>query len=113
MKQITEKEKYPTLSRWVKNKLVIKMFGKNPHLAKKNFLEIGCGTGEILEFLDNFKMSGEGTDLFQDAVDIAKERLPRDTRIKVYKKSFFDLKKKYGLILMMDVLEHLEDDDSA
>jgi 2-polyprenyl-3-methyl-5-hydroxy-6-metoxy-1,4-benzoquinol methylase len=113
MRQITEKEKYPTLSRWIKNKLINKMFKDNSYLAQKYFLEIGCGTGEILEFLDNYKMSGEGTDLSQDAIDIAKTRMPKDSKIKIYKKNFFELNQKYGLTLMMDVLEHLEDDDSA
>jgi len=104
------KEKCPTPARYQKNKLIKRIFKEYPFLKKKYFLDI-CGAGEILNFLDKFKMNGEGVDLSKDACEIAEKRVSE--RIKVKQGDFMELKnKKYGLIIMVDILEHIKDDDA-
>lgn len=102
------KEKKPTPSRYQKNKLIKRIFNKYPILKNKYFLDI-CGLGEMLTFLDNFGMKGEGIDLSTEACKIAIKRVSKNIQVK--QGDFMKLeKKKYGLIIMLDVLEHIKDD---
>ena len=102
------KEKYPTPSRYQKNKLIYKIYEKYPLLKDKFFLDI-CGMGEILTFLDKFKMKGWGIDLSERAVEIARGRVSKNIKIK--QQDFTKLRKKFGLIIMGDILEHIKNDE--
>lgn len=107
-----DKEKYPTPSRFFKRRLIKRVFRIFPYLKDKYFLEIGCGAGEPLCFLDSLGMKGEGIDLSHAAVNIATKRVSRN--IRVYCSDFLAIRdRKYDLIQMIDVLEHIEDDKDA
>ncbi|MFA6981615.1 MAG: class I SAM-dependent methyltransferase [Patescibacteria group bacterium] len=76
-------------------------------------LEIGCGTGEITEYLQRY---GEviGLDFSDEAIRFCKQRklkniFKRDiTRLNV--KEFTDKYGKFDLILTLDVMEHIRED---
>ncbi len=70
-------------------------------------LEIGAGCGKNLEFLRSKGFSVEGIDIDPAAVEFSHRK-----NLAVEKKSVenHSFKKKYDLVLMMDVLEHIEKD---
>jgi 2-polyprenyl-3-methyl-5-hydroxy-6-metoxy-1,4-benzoquinol methylase len=86
--------------------MMLKMIPKNA----KTVFEIGAGTGKNLEILKNMGFYVEGLDVSQICVDIAKKK-----GIDLHKSGIenFSFKKKYDLILMIDFLEHVEDDRKA
>lgn len=93
-----------------KAKQIIRMMRQN-HLVSSTICEVGCGAGEVLrqlqENLENDCMFW-GYDISPQAFELsqsrANERLHfRLVDIRQEKESFFDL------ILVLDVLEHLED----
>lgn len=83
-------------------------------ITKKNglkILDIGCGTGETLTFLENFldKPKLFGVDSSAVAIDFAKKRghqkiLKVDAQKLPFKEGTFDY------VLLLDVIEHIEDD---
>ncbi|SRR6266568_4828436 len=106
-------EKNPTWhveeSPW-KARQVMRMV-KRSHIAPKTICEVGCGAGEVLKQLQE-QMDSEclfwGYDISPQAIELSKskanERLHfKLADIKQEQSTFFDL------ILVMDVIEHLED----
>ncbi len=69
--------------------------------------EIGVGCGKNLEFLRSKGYSVEGIDMDPTAVKFSRKKGLDVTRKKIEE---YDFRKKYDLVLMMDVLEHIEDD---
>jgi len=98
---------------WHKGKLSLIASLYNKYLKGKKdlrILEIGCGTGEVLNMLKNW---GEvtGIDYSRKAIDVCKRRGFADLYCEDVNK--LDLSKDYGkydLILALDVLEHIRDD---
>ncbi len=76
-------------------------------------LDIGCGPGQFAEYLLRQCPSIEytGVDFSGVAVEIAKKRCPSATFIKadVFRTDILE-KSEYDLILMLELLEHLEND---
>ena len=78
----------------------------------RNALEIGCGHGVVRELIErDLDISVDGCDLSQHALQMA-EKGKGKGRLLVY--NIFDrnpaMMKAYDLVLLMDVIEHLEDD---
>jgi 2-polyprenyl-3-methyl-5-hydroxy-6-metoxy-1,4-benzoquinol methylase len=81
-----------------------------------NVLDIGCGTGATgVAIRKDFKIEHySGVELMDAAAKIAKERIDYvvsgNIETMINDKKFYDLeKKKYDLILILDVIEHLYD----
>lgn len=110
MKTETEdlKDLCPTPSRYQKDSLLKKIFKLYPELKDNYFLDI-CGNGYMLVKLDQLGMKGEGIDLSKEAIRKAKIKVSKN--IKVYQKDFMAMKEKYGLIIIMDIFEHIQDDE--
>lgn len=79
--------------------------------SELKILDIGCGTGETLSFLENYLDNPKlyGIDNSKIAIDYAKKRGHKNIRqvnaLKLpYKDNTFDY------ILLLDVIEHIEDD---
>jgi SAM-dependent methyltransferase len=79
---------------------------------KARILEIGCGTGHNLEMLSRFGRV-EATELDANARELASKRLGRAVQdsalpnLSAYPEGHFDL------IALLDVLEHVPDDEAA
>jgi cyclopropane fatty-acyl-phospholipid synthase-like methyltransferase len=106
-------EKNPTWhveeSPW-KAKQVIRMLRKD-QIAPKTICEVGCGAGEVLKQLQKY-MGDDcflwGYEISTQALELSKSRANERLHFKLAdlrqeKDAFFDL------ILVMDVIEHLED----
>lgn len=72
----------------------------------KKVLEIGCATGEILNFLKPAK--GVGIDLASKMIEAARAKFPH---LEFWSGSFedFETREIFDYILLADVIEHLED----
>lgn len=68
-----------------------------------SLLEIGCGNGHFLEKIETLGLDIEGIDINRDAVGICKAKGLQVNAINV-----FDLKESYGMVVMFEVLEHME-----
>lgn len=76
-------------------------------------LDIGCGTGEILNFLE--PRSGIGIDSSSQMIQIAQKKFRSNTNLKF---QIFDIGKKafrgnFDYILLVDVIEHLSSVDKS
>jgi 2-polyprenyl-3-methyl-5-hydroxy-6-metoxy-1,4-benzoquinol methylase len=72
--------------------------------SKISILDLGCGDGSFLEYLDPRVFEKEGIDVSQKSVDIC-----RSKGIKTFKGTIFDYpeKKKFDVITLWHVAEHL------
>jgi len=74
-------------------------------------LEIGIGTGANIDILEKFGVL-EGLDVSDESIRIIKDKYPH---IKILNKKFpgETIDKKFDLVCLFDVLEHIEDDSKA
>lgn len=77
------------------------------------FLDVGCGIGDISQHVALKGWSGKAIDFSDIAIANAKLNLASHTSIEVEKKSLFHETGTYNTIFLMDVLEHIEDDNAA
>ena len=92
---------------------VLFTFLKNKNTKTLSVLEIGCGSGfNINYFKDNFK-EFDGCEFNLDMLEIAKQNNPQSNITQGGLP--FDLKidKKYDVIFLLDVLEHIQDDENS
>lgn len=79
-----------------------------------NILDLGCGGGLICEPLARLKANVTGLDFVEQNIKIAKEHA-QSSNLKIkYIHADLDsinLKKKYDLILMLEIIEHLDNWD--
>jgi len=87
-----------------------------PMLEGKKVLEVGCGTGDLLQFLysDNYELVG--SDYSNIYLDKARER---NLSIKLFKADLLDDKfwlqyeNKFDSVIASEVIEHIQDDSKA
>jgi 2-polyprenyl-3-methyl-5-hydroxy-6-metoxy-1,4-benzoquinol methylase len=76
-------------------------------------LEIGCGEGYISKHIQDLGINIEGTDISDRIIQVARKLHPS---VEFRTQSIYDLdgsKKKYDIIFVNQVLEHLEATDAA
>lgn len=66
-------------------------------------LEIGCGNGYFLEKIAPLGLISEGVDINMSAVDVCKAK-----GLRVSGDSVFELTKSYDMVVLFEVLEHME-----
>lgn len=79
----------------------------------QSVLEIGCHTGYLLEVLKEEGIAAEGIDIDPQAVSIAKTRGIPVEHGDIEDPSFLQKLKKFEVVLLMDVLEHLRDPEKT
>jgi len=95
---------------WYKARMVLinEIIGTNISLDAK-VLDFGCGSGAVLEMLKDKGFSNiRGADVSESCVALAKSR---GLEVNLIKTGSLELaKQKYDLILLLDVVEHIEND---
>jgi len=76
----------------------------NPNV--EDMLDVGCGYGFWMDYCKNLGIRSQGIDISPEVVDYAKTKLNLDVTHSDL--VGFEPKKKYDLIMMFDVVEHLE-----
>ncbi|WP_243371831.1 class I SAM-dependent methyltransferase [Geotalea sp. SG265] len=97
---------YPTPSYLLKRKVILDFLGT---VTVDDFLEIGCGAGDLLLALAERGYKGTGIDLSDDAVLTAREKVA-NTLITVAKGEIRAVAGKFDVAIASEVLEHCEDD---
>ena len=94
-----------------RNKIIIWAVKKYAHNFK-DFLEIGCGTGFVLQAIDkafpNNNLSGN--EYFEEGLEHAKKRLPYSS-FQCLDATEMEDHSRYDAIGAFDVIEHIEDDN--
>ncbi len=86
---------------------IIQKIIKNNKIKFKNFCEVGCGVGKIVEniSLNYKKKSFFGYEISKTAYKMCNKKLKN---VKYFNKSIEGINKKFDIILCADVLEHVE-----
>lgn len=77
------------------------------------FLDVGCGIGDVSQNVALKGWHGKAIDFSDIAIEKAKRNLTLFKDIEVEKKSLFQETGFFKTIFVMDVLEHIEDDNAA
>jgi SAM-dependent methyltransferase len=99
-------EWYPTPSYLVKRKVILDFIRKIP---VDNFLELGCGAGDLLMSLAALGYRGIGIDLSEAAVSVASKRV-EGTQVTVLNTDIDHIAGQFDLTIASEVLEHCADD---
>lgn len=99
-------EWYPTPSYLVKRKVILDYLKT---IKVKSFLEVGCGTGDLLYALEQRGYAGVGIDLSAAALSVARERL-RTSLISVEQNDISEVNGLFDVVIASEVLEHIQDD---
>ncbi len=95
---------------WWKADKIIKMIKRNK-LEFSTVVEVGCGAGEILnqlmKKLDDQSIHFTGYEIAPDAYEMCKQR--ENDRLRFYNEDILNKDVSFDLLLMIDVLEHVED----
>ena len=94
---------------------LLKRYRRQRHRQGLRVLDCGCGTGSLMKLLRNSGYIISGSDFSAEAVRIAKQQLgPRPdifTADLTQRQSFG--RRRYDAIVCSEVLEHIEDDETA
>ena len=71
-------------------------------------IDLGCGTGHLVNWLTQKVKSASGIDLSSDHIEFGKRIYPN---INIIQKSLFEVEGKYDLISITDVFEHIRFND--
>jgi SAM-dependent methyltransferase len=77
------------------------------------FLDMGCGAGEFSRHLARRGWQGTAIDYSEDAQERARQNLQALPRITLEQRSLFDVTGRYQTVLILDVLEHVENDQAV
>ena len=96
-----------------RNQLLLQCFKKYFPTAK-NYCEIGCGTGNVLQAIssENSNMTVTGSEIYLSALDYAAQRIPHARLIQA-DICRFPLESEFDVIGSFDVLEHIGNDALA
>jgi len=94
-----------------RRRIMINLVKNLPH---EHVLDLGCGDGSFLaEFSGKIKTSIlAGADISQEALRIARENLPGIEFFQTDLNGKFILNRRFDVIVLSEVLEHLENDDA-
>jgi SAM-dependent methyltransferase len=85
-------------------------------MGKGKCLEIGCGAGDLCATLHGMGYRVKGIDSSERAIQLCRElhkNICQDGTINFSCESIYDVDDTFDIILMLEVLEHIEDDHAA
>ncbi len=100
---------------YVRNFLIFSTIKKLARKCKiKNICEIGCGVGILSYRLGRKGFNVDAFDLDKDAINLAK-KYSKNKNVNFFSENILNLStnKKYDLILVIEVLEHIKNDVQA
>jgi SAM-dependent methyltransferase len=83
------------------------------HSLQPPFLDVGCGTGDYSHHLAKRGWHGKAIDYSVVAIECARQKLESLPQINVERLSLFDEIGSYRTVLILDVLEHIENDQEV
>lgn len=81
-----------------------------------NILEVGCGTGNLIQFLSKMKLDIKGSDYSDVYLDKARVRNPNTKFFKknlLEQQSWHEYQNEFDTVIASEVIEHIEDDLKA
>jgi len=97
---------YPTPSYLVKRKAILECIESQ---RENDFLEVGCGAGDLLKVLEKKGFRGLGIDLSPEAVTFANSLLSGQ-QVQCENKDLEKVNGKYSIVVASEVMEHHKDD---
>ena len=88
-------------------------YQKDPKDKKLRLLNIGCGAGDFNVLAQKAGYLVDGIEPNRVALNIAKQKSTSDSRLESVSVFDFESPAKYDVIVMHDVLEHIDDDYDA
>lgn len=113
---MSNKNRWLPMPRFLLRQNALKLLLKNEYIYEKNSLEIGFGAGEILKLMANKGALVTGFDFSKEAIETAKTRLSTHEyreKISITNDETSLQNNYYDYVLAFEVLEHIEDDESA
>ena len=77
------------------------------------FLDVGCGIGDLSNYLASKGWCGKAIDLSEIAIEKAKHNLKSFSKIEVLKETLFEENNNFKTVFLWDVVEHLKNDEAA
>jgi len=96
---------YPTPSYLVKRKAILEALAT---LDKRDFLEVGCGAGDLLRVLEKKGYEGLGIDYSPEVIDFAAQGL--SGKVSCMGSDLDDINGEYGIVIASEVMEHHKED---
>jgi SAM-dependent methyltransferase len=80
---------------------------------RSDFLDVGCGIGDVSAFLAEKGWRGRAIDVSADAIEKARQNLTRFPSVELEKKDFLEASGTYNAVFLLDILEHMPEDGNA
>jgi SAM-dependent methyltransferase len=96
-----------------RREIILDVLRRNiPDLTESKMLEVGCGNGSVLTFLNKNGIKVEGGDIFMEGLAFCRQQV--DT-VPLYQLDVLALpfRDEFDVIGLFDVLEHIDDDSKA
>lgn len=100
---------------WFRSRNAIILWALRRHCAGfRSFLEVGCGTGFVLEAIRRRYKEAElhGSEYFEEGLVHARQRVPSASFRQIDATTMDDIE-RFDVIGAFDVLEHIEDDEKV
>src|SRR5215813_665103 len=74
------------------------------------FLDVGCGSADVSAHLAVKSWQGKAIDISPQVIPTAQKNLSSFPSVRLEQASLFDEEETFNTVLLLDVLEHIEDD---